>query len=253
MDNKKTFNLPPKNLPIKPLHIKEIEMREATKERLDLISEEFRDGFDFLQNFPKSVTFFGSSQLSEDSPYYKKARELSAKITTELGYSIVTGGGPGIMEAANRGSYENNGKSLGLTIEIPEGQAINPYLTNHIDFYYFFARKVCLSFSAEAYVFFPGGFGTMDELFEILTLVQTHKIYSVPIILVGSDFWNKIDEMMRNEMLTKGMIDANDLKLYKITDDLDEVVKTIKEAPIRDMSSFSEEKVEKLKEKSNEN
>ncbi len=235
-EDKKKLNLPEKHLPIKPLTRKEI--NEMTRERISLISEEFADGFKFLEKYPKSVTFFGSAKFTEDNPYYIKAREIAGKIVRELGYSVLSGGGPGIMEAANRGAFENNGNSLGLTIELPEGQAINPYIKESIDFYYFFSRKVCLSFSAEAYIFFPGGFGTFNEVFEILTLVQTHKIEKVPVILVGADFWKAIEETMKKEIFSRGMIDASDMELYTITDDENEIINIIKNSPIIENTPF---------------
>jgi len=230
------LNIPEKHLPIKPLT--KAELNETAKERVHLISQEFLDGFNFLEKYPRSVTFFGSARVTEHDQYYQLARTLGGKIATELNYSVLTGGGPGIMEAANRGAQENNGISLGLTIELPEGQVTNPYITDSVDFYYFFSRKVCLSFSAEAYIFFPGGFGTFDEVFEILTLVQTHKIEKVPVILVGSDFWKPVEKMLREEMLSRGTIDEHDLSLYTITDDVDEIIQIIKNAPIQNGVPF---------------
>lgn len=249
--NKKILNLPDKDLPIKPLSKKEIHL--TAKERISLITKEFTKGFEFLENYPKSVTFFGSARFDENNEYYDKARKISAKITKELGYSIISGGGPGIMEASNRGAFENGGESIGLTIELPNEQVINPYVKKQMEFYYFFSRKVCLSFAAEAYLFFPGGFGTMDEFYEILTLVQTHKIHPVPIILVGSDFWKKIENLMREEMLAKKMIDENDLTLYTITDDEDKIIEIIKNAPIRNGEIFTGPIVDYKKELSKKN
>ena len=224
--------MPEKHLPQKPLTKKEV--RELAKKRVSVISEEFTEGFAFLEKYPRSVTFFGSARFTEENEYYIKARSLAGRIVKELGYSILSGGGPGIMEAANRGAFENNGDSLGLTIELPEGQAVNPYINASIDFFYFFSRKVCLAFSAEAYLFFPGGFGTMDEVFEILTLVQTHKIEQVPVILVGKDFWEPLEATMKKEMFARGTIDDADLKLYTITDDENHIIDLIKNAPIHD-------------------
>lgn len=142
------------------------------------------------------------------------------------------------MEAANRGAFEAGGESVGLNVELPNHQVQNPYINKYLNFHYFFSRKVCLGFSAEAYVFFPGGFGTFDEFFEILTLVQTTKIESVPIILVGSDFWLPFHKLMEKEMLGRGSIDSDDLKLYTITDDEDEVLKIIKNTPVRNGIEF---------------
>jgi uncharacterized protein (TIGR00730 family) len=201
--------------------------------RIENITEEFKNGFDFIKNQTKSVTFFGSARTLESESDYQNARELAKKIVTELNYAVFTGGGPGIMEAANRGAFENGGQSFGLTIKLPHEQVTNPYLTNNMDFYYFFSRKVCMSYSAEAYVYFPGGFGTFDELFEILTLVQTNKIEKVPVILIGSEFWKPFDDFIKNTLIKEEKIDSEDLNLYTITDDLDLAIKIIKEAPVR--------------------
>jgi uncharacterized protein (TIGR00730 family) len=221
------------------------EMHETARERISIISKEFTQGFAFLERFPRSVTFFGSARFDENDPYYKQARELAGRIVRELDYAIITGGGPGIMEAANRGAYENNGKSVGLTIQLPHEQVINNYINYHLDFYYFFSRKVCLSFAAEAYIFFPGGFGTLDEIFEILTLVQTKKIERVPIILVGKDFWRDVDLIIRDTLLTEETIDPTDPHLYTITDDLDEVISIIKKTPVKNGIPLPEEVREK--------
>jgi uncharacterized protein (TIGR00730 family) len=215
----------------KPLTLAEIS--EATHKRLALISEEFKNGFDFINNYPRSVTFFGSARAKEDEVYYNKARDLAARIAAELHYSVMTGGGPGIMEAVNRGAYEAGGNSLGLTISLPKEQVDNSYLTDKEDFHYFFSRKVCLAFSAEAYVFFPGGFGTLDEFLEILTLVQTGKIPKAPIILVGTDFWTPLQNFFREILLKNKKIDEEDLSLYTITENEDEIIKIIKSAPVR--------------------
>jgi uncharacterized protein (TIGR00730 family) len=213
-------------------------MHHAAHERISLITKEFSNGFEFIAHYPKSVTFFGGTRFKEDNPYYTKARSLGKKIVEDIGYSVFTGGGPGIMEAANRGAFEAGGNSLGLTIELPEEQASNPYLTKNLGFYYFFSRKVCMTFSAESYIFFPGGIGTLNEFYEILTLIQTHKIEKIPIILVCSDFWNPIDEMMKKELLARSTIDEEDTKLYTITDNEDEIINIIKEAPIRNGIKF---------------
>lgn len=218
------------------------EIREATAKRIDAIQQEFKDGFELISKHPKSVTFFGSARLSEDHTAYKTAVRLAHKIVDELGYSILTGGGPGIMEAGNRGAHEASGNSLGLQIKLPREQETNPYITEGVHFDYFFSRKVCLSFSAEAYVYFPGGFGTFDELFEILTLIQTGKIAKVPVILVGKNFWKHFDKLATRLLAKKKLIDASDIDLYTITDDLDEVVEHIKQAPIRNGIRFHTKK-----------
>lgn len=236
LSEKKIPNVPEKHLPITPLTRQEL--HDAANARVSLITKEFTEGFNFLRHYPKSVTFFGSARFLDNEPYYIKAREIATRIAEELHYSIFTGGGPGIMEAANRGAFETGGESLGLTIDLPAHQITNNYLTKSLELYYFFTRKVCLSFSAEAYLFFPGGLGTLDEFFEIITLVQTHKIEQVPIILVGSDFWNSIDMLLRSEMLSRGTIDEEDLSLYTITDNDDEILSLIKKSPVRNGIKF---------------
>lgn len=224
-------NRPHKLVATEPLTLEEI--NAVIKHRIGNITNEFQAGFDFIKTNTKSVTFFGSARTLETEADYQVARELGKRIATELGYVVITGGGPGIMEAANRGAFENAGKSFGLTIKLPNEQVTNPYLTNNINFNYFFSRKVCMSYSAEAYVYFPGGYGTFDELFEILTLVQTNKIEKVPVILIGSTFWKPFDEFIKNVLLPTEKIDAADVGLYTITDNLDEALEIIKNAPVR--------------------
>jgi len=203
------------------------------QKRVSGITEEFLNGFCFIHKYQRSVTFFGSARLSEKSSHYEQARELGKRIVEELHYAVVTGGGPGIMEAANRGALEGGGDSVGLAIELPNEQVLNPYTTDHISFNHFFVRKVVLSFAAEAYVFFPGGFGTLDEVFEILTLVQTRKIPKVPIVLVGKDFWRPLNEFIAEHLLNiHHAIDASDMKLYTITDNNNEVIEIIRKAPV---------------------
>ncbi len=237
MEDRIRVNLPDKELNINPLSRPEIQ--EATQDRIYEISREFTQGFKFLQGYPHSVTFFGSARFLEDHPYYKKARNLAGRIVKELGYSVITGGGPGIMEAANRGAQENGGDSVGLTIRLPKEQVMNNYLTSHIDFYYFFSRKVCLAYSAESFVFFPGGFGTLDEFTEIATLLQTHKIPKIPVILVGVEYWNGVKSFLENNILTQGSIDKEDLNLFTITDDEDEIISIIRNAPIQETVPYN--------------
>lgn len=208
-------------------------LNESIQNRLNKIQSEFTNGFNVIKNHGRSVTFFGSARTLETEKDYINARKLAKKVSTELGYSVLTGGAVGIMEAANRGAFESGGQSLGLTIELPNEQSTNPYLTEKVNFDYFFTRKVCLSFSAEAYVYFPGGFGTMDELFEILTLVQTKKIEPTPIILFGKKYWGGLDKFIRKFLLKNERIDKEDLELYTITDDFDEAIDIIRKAPIR--------------------
>ncbi len=209
---------------------------DILNKKIEVIEKEFRQGFDFIKKHEKTVTFFGSARNPENDPDYINARNLAKRIVTEIGYAVVTGGSVGIMEAANRGAFEAGGQSLGLNIKLPNEQNTNPYITSGMEFEYFFSRKVCLSFSAEAYVYFPGGFGTLDELFEILTLVQTQKIAPVPIILVGTYFWNDLDQFIKNQLLKNKKISSEDINLYTITDNHDEIIEIIKNAPIRVIS-----------------
>jgi len=227
---KRIVNKPEKKLPIVPMTRAEVE--ESAQKRIAAIQKEFTEGFDFIKNYSKSVTFFGSARFTEENEHYKKARSVAKRIVEELDYTVVTGGGPGVMEAANRGAQEAGGDSIGISIELPHEQATNPYVTDFLEFHYFFTRKVCLTFSAEAYLYFPGGFGTMDEFFEIITLIQTHKIQKVPIILVGNDYWGKLESMIKENLLERDTIDQEDLDLYTITEDEDEIIEIIKKAPV---------------------
>ena len=222
------------------LTLSRVEMQKLALKRVAEISREFTEGFDFLADYSKSVTFFGANQFREDNPHYADARKLASYIVEKLGYSIFSGGGPGIMEAANRGAFEAGGNSLGLLIKLPEGQITNKYITKSFDSYYFFVRKVLLSFSAEAFIFFPGGFGTLDEFFEILTLVQTKKIVDIPIICVGSEYWNKLRKFMEEEQLSRGAIITEDLDLFHIVDDHDKIIEIIKKVPARSSLPLTE-------------
>jgi uncharacterized protein (TIGR00730 family) len=207
---------------------------EETHARLAVIHDEIHEGICFVDSFDKSVTFFGSARFKEDNLHYQQAKNLASRISTELGFAVVSGGGPGIMQAANHGAHEAGGESIGLTIKLPNEQTTNPYVGRNVGFHYFFTRKVALTFSAEVYVYFPGGFGTLDELFEILTLVQTGKIDRVPVILVGADFWKPLDHFIRQSMLDlHSTISPEDLDLYTITDNEDEMLEIIRQAPIR--------------------
>lgn len=199
-------------------------------------NEEIRQGLDVIQRYPKKVSFFGSTRFSEDHPEYIRARLLAGRLVKELDYTVVTGGGPGIMEAANRGAKEAGGHSIGLNIQLPHEQSNNPYLTVSVPFYYFFTRKVTLSFAARMYIYFPGGYGTLDEFYEILTLVQTGKIHKVPIVCVGASFWEPINiELHQKEMLNPKLmtIDPEDTSLYTITDDIGTIMEIAKNAQKR--------------------
>lgn len=206
---------------------------DTTKRHLDEIHKEFRDGFEFLKKFPKSVTIYGSARTGRDAKEWKMAEQLGHRIVKELKYAVVTGGGPGIMEAAHKGAKEAGGHAVGLNISLPHESNVNTYTTDSMQFTYFFSRKTMLAFAAEAYIFFPGGFGTFDELFSTLTLIQTRKIPSVPVVLVGSNFWNDMENVIKKKMLDEQKaISDYDMDIFKITDDLDQVIDTIKTAPV---------------------
>lgn len=224
----------------KPLTLEEIQTAcdlqsvGETSERVCRINEEITQGLELIKQFPKKVTFFGSARFPETHPEYQKARSLAARLVKELDYTVVTGGGGGIMEAANRGAKEAGGQSVGLNIQLPKEQVTNPYVTRMIPFHYFFTRKVILSFAARMYIYFPGGFGTMDEFYEILTLVQTSKIHKVPIVCVGAYFWETLETHMHHGlMLPAGTIDDIDMSLYTITDDEDTIMHIARNAGSR--------------------
>jgi uncharacterized protein (TIGR00730 family) len=196
--------------------------------RIFRIMAEFVEGFDRLHKFDNAVTIFGSARLKPDHKMYQMAED-TAKVLVKAGYAVITGGGPGIMEAGNRGAFLAKGDSIGLNIELPFEQKPNPYIRTLINFHYFFCRKVMFVKYAKAVVVFPGGYGTMDELFESLTLVQTGRMPKVPVILFGSYFWRGLESWLKERMLGDKCIDANDLYLYKIVDKPEEVVKVIKD------------------------
>lgn len=190
--------------------------------RLFSIMSEFVNGFNLLKRLGPSVTFWGSARLKPTDTYYKEAEALAA-LLADKGLTIVTGGGGGIMEAGNVGAFKVGGKSVGLNIKLPMEQRLNPYVTESVTFDHFFARKVMLAYASEAYVYFPGGLGTLDELFEILTLIQTKKVTQIPIVLYGADFWNPLVAWMKEELLNKHRtIDATDLDLFQVVDSVEE-------------------------------
>lgn len=230
----KQINVPEKDLPYQPFTVGEMEKVASDRfRRTRKVSKELQKAFEFIKSYPKSVSFFGSSRAKPTNHEYKKAQEIASRIVKELDYAVVTGGGPGIMEAANKGAKEAGGRSIGFTIQLPQEQVTNPYVTELISFYYFFTRKVSLAFSAEAYLFFPGGFGTLDEFFELATLVQTHKIDPVPIILVGNGYWKSLNNHIQKELYKKGRIDKEDMDIYTMTDDEDEILEIVRNAPLR--------------------
>lgn len=212
---------------------KPFDFAEDANWRIFRIMAEFVDGFEFLYPLRKEVTFFGSARLPEGSQWYEEARKLG-RMLAEHGFTVITGGGPGIMEAGNRGAYEGSGESVGLDIELPEEQRRNAYVKKGIGFHYFFTRKVMLSASAQAYVFFPGGYGTLDEFFEMATLIQTKKMVGVPVICVGEEFWRPLDEWIHVTMLENmETIDPTDPDIYTIVDSAQEAFELVKASPER--------------------
>jgi len=196
------------------------------------IMAEFVDGFDTLSSIKRpSVTLYGSARTAEDHPDYTLAREIARQLS-EHGYGIITGGGPGIMEAANRGAADAEGLSIGLNIDLPHEQEGNDYVNLPLDFRYFFVRKVMFMKYSMAFICLPGGFGSMDELFESLTLIQTRKIKPFPIILVGSSFWTGLVDWFREQLLGNGKIVEDDFMLFEVMDDVDEIVSYIRKTVI---------------------
>ena len=206
--------------------IEELKIRQGDTWRVLKIMSEFVHGFDALSSIGPAITFFGSSRLKEDDYYYKMAYK-TAFMLGKLGFHIVTGGGPGIMEAANRGGKDAGTISVGLNIKIPMEQVPNKYQNLSLNFDYFFVRKVMLLRYSTAYLIFPGGFGTMDELFEALTLIQTNKSPPFPIILFGREYWTKLIEFMKETMIGYGTISKEDLDFLILCDSPEEAVETL--------------------------
>lgn len=199
--------------------------------RMFKIMAEFVEGFERMDKIGPCVSIYGSARTPKDNAYYQMAEQLAARLTQE-GFGIITGGGPGIMEAGNKGAHQMNGKSVGLNIELPFEQYANPYIDQDklINFKYFFVRKVMLVKYAQAFIFMPGGFGTLDELFEALTLIQTHKIERVPVILMGTDFWKGLLQWIEKTVLKKASnISPEDMDLFFVTDDVEAAVKHVSE------------------------
>lgn len=195
----------------------------ADLERANAYARDLGQGLQAVRSFSQGVTIFGSARLPQDNKYCKMARKLG-NLLAENGHTVITGGGPGIMEAANHGAYELGGRSIGLNITLAHEQFPNPYLTDCITFEYFFARKVSLAMAAKVFVFFPGGFGTMDELSEILCLMQEAKMPKMPVFLIGKDFWKGFDKIIGKMMILK-LINIKDAGIFKITNNVTEVVK----------------------------
>jgi uncharacterized protein (TIGR00730 family) len=207
--------------------------RRETPEFLDTdpwrvlrITSEFVDGFDAMAAVGRAVTVFGSARTPPDSPTYALARTIGRKLA-EAGYAVITGGGPGTMEAANRGCREGGGLSVGCNIELPHEQSLNRYVDLGVEFRYFFARKTMFVKYADGFIILPGGFGTMDELFEALTLIQTGKVRHFPVVLIGTEHWSGLLDWMRGTLLATGSVAQADLDLLHLTDDLDEAVEFV--------------------------
>ena len=191
------------------------------------ILAEFVEGFDAMAKVGPAITVFGSARTKPDDPVYELARRIGFRLA-QAGYAVITGGGPGAMEAANRGCREGGGLSVGCNIELPHEQGLNPYVDLGVEFRYFFARKVMFVKYADGFVILPGGFGTMDELFESLTLIQTGKVRHFPVVLVGRAYWSGLLDWIRDTLVAKGAVDATDMDLLLLTDDPDEAVELIR-------------------------
>jgi len=188
--------------------------------RIFKIMSEFVEGFDVIRRYGVAATFFGSTRTTPDEPIFQQASELAGRLSKH-GFAIITGGSSGIMQASNKGAFDAGGASVGLNIRLPNAQSYNNYLTDKFSFDHFFVRKVMLTYASEVYIYFPGGFGTLDEFFEIITLVQTKKIHDIPVILYGKSYWEPIIEVMEN-LYKGGYIDQADLSLYTLVDSVDE-------------------------------
>ena len=200
------------------------QLETADVERAKAYANDLERGLKIVRTYPQGVTIFGSARLDQDNKYCKKARELG-QLLAQNGHAVITGGGPGIMEAANHGAYEYGGRSIGLNITLIHEQFPNPYLTDVLQFQYFFARKVMLAMSAKVYVMFPGGIGTLDELSEIILLMQENKMPKMPVYFFGKSFWRPLEKFIQTKMLPLGLVSKHDLKIYKLTDDVKEIVK----------------------------
>jgi len=207
------------------------EMAASESWRMFHIMAEFVEGFEALGKYRPSVSIFGSTRVKPGDEVYQKAEQIG-QLLAENGFGVITGGGPGVMEAANKGAASVGGNSIGLNIEIPLEQKPNPYANIALHFRYFFVRKVMFVKYAVAYIILPGGFGTMDELFEAVTLIQTHKIKPFPVILVGSNYWKGLLGWMKEVVLKEGKISPSDLEILQLIDEPVEIIKTIKKMVI---------------------
>ena len=205
------------------------EENPASPWRVLKITAEFVQGFDFLKKVGLAATFFGSARFGFKDSIYQEATKLAHQLS-KAGFAIITGGGPGIMEAANKGAHEAGGASIGLNIQLPREQRINRYVKESRAFEYFFSRKVMLSFASEVYIYFPGGFGTVDEFYEIITLIQTKKIKPIPVILVNKEFWTPLVEWMKKKMFEENhAIRKQDMDIYHLVDNADDALVAIKQ------------------------
>ena len=242
-----SMNLPASKLPMVEEPVPGRDFRASFSWRIFRIMAEFVDGWQFLADFKKTVTFFGSARFGPDNHWYQEAEKL-ARMLAGADFDVITGGGPGIMEAANRGAHEVHrhhggalinakqvGDSIGLNIKLPFEQRINPFVDKAIAFHYFFVRKVMLSYYAQAYVYFPGGFGTLDEAFELITLRQTRKIdRRIPIVMVGKEFWQPLAQWLEQHLYKQfKTIDKEDMDIFHIVDTAEEAFDIVKHAPER--------------------
>lgn len=225
LKNKKNVHPQPNTRDIK----QRARLMEQAEKRLSSFDNEIADGYEVLKQFDKTITFFGSARFTHLHPYYKKAREF-AKQLSEDGFTIVTGGGNGIMKAGNQGAHDAQQETVGFNIQLPYEQLLNEYATKNTSFHYFFTRKVMLTFFADAYICFPGGFGTLDEFFELVTLMQTEKIPKVPIILVGNRYWKQLDKFIKSQLLKNKTVSAKDVRLYTITEDFSKIRKIVSQS-----------------------
>lgn len=212
--------------PVRPLEPPQLDFIHSDPWRVLRIMGEFVEGFDTMAHVHPAVTFFGSARAHPDDPMYQTARD-TARLLSSAGFNIITGGGPGIMEAANWGASEGGSKSIGCNIELPHEQETNAFVQISINFRYFFVRKTLFVKYAEGFVIFPGGFGTMDELFEALTLIQTGKVAMFPVVLFGSRYWAGLLDWIKETMLLEGKIAPEDLKLMRVTDSPEEATQII--------------------------
>jgi len=195
--------------------------------RVFKIMSEFVEGFEILRRYGLAATFFGTARASFEHPVYQEAEQLAAKLA-KRGFAIITGGSSGVMQAANKGAFEAGGASIGLNIRLDDNQGYNKFLTEKYEFDHFFVRKVMLTFASEVYIYFPGGFGTLDEFFEIITLIQTKKIKRIPVVLVGKAYWAPIVKLIEDHLYkAHGAIDASDMDIYKVVDSVDEAYEYI--------------------------